>query len=179
MLDRSRIYADAVAEVGVSQHDLSDPTALDSKFNKEQLMKRQIFDILVISLLLGLAAASAQAQSTIAKADIPFDFTIGDTRLPAGEYTIASGAPDVAPEMLMFRDGKGKVREVTMAARMEPGSNRSARLVFHRYGSRLFLAEAWLVAGESGCQVRQGSQEKELAERGTGVPEALILARAR
>jgi hypothetical protein len=170
----------AVAEVGIrSQHDLSDPTALQCTFNKEQLMKRQIWDLALIALLVGLAAASAQAQSTVAKANVPFDFVIGDTRLPAGEYTIVSGAPDVAPELLVFRDGRGRVREVTMAARMEPGTSRTARLVFHRYGSRHFLAEAWLVAGESGCQVRQGSQEKELAERGTGVPEAIILARTR
>lgn len=179
MLDGSRIYADAVAEVGVSQHDLSNHTALECKVSRQQLMKRQIFDIVVISLLLGLAAASAHAQSTIAKADVPFDFTIGDTRLPAGEYTIVSGAPDVAPELLVFRDGRGQVRAVTMAARMEPGRDRASRLVFHRYGSRHFLAEAWLVAAESGCQLRQGSYETELAERGTGVLEAIILTRTR
>jgi hypothetical protein len=151
MLDVSRTNAAAVAEVGIAgQHDLSDSMALGCKFNK-QAMKRQVFDLLVIGLLIGLAAASAQGQSTIVKANVPFDFAIRDTRLPAGEYAIVSGAPDVAPELLVFRDGKGRVREVTMAARMEPGSSRAARLDLEGYGSRYFLAETWPVASESGC----------------------------
>ena len=148
MLDVSRTIAAEVAEVGASQHDLSDPTALECEFSK-QVMKRQVFDLVVIGLLIGLAAASAQGQSMIAKANVPFAFTIGDTRLPAGEYTIAPGAPDVAPELLAFRDGTGPVREVNMAASMEPGSH-TARLVFHRCGPRQVLAEAWLTASESG-----------------------------
>jgi hypothetical protein len=147
MLDVSRTIAAAVAEVGASQHDLSDPTALE---NSKQAIKRQVFDLMVIGLLMGLAAASAQGQSVIAKANVPFAFTIDDARLLAGEYAIASGAPDVAPELLVSFDGKGRVREATMAARMEPGSSRAERLVFQRYGSRRVLAESWPVAGESG-----------------------------
>lgn len=89
-------------------------------------MKRQVFDILVIGLLVGLAAASAQAQSAVAKANVRCDFAIGDTRLPAGEYAIATGVLDVAPELLVLRNGRGRVREVTMAARMEPGNSHAA-----------------------------------------------------
>lgn len=144
MLDIGRTIAAAEAEVGASQHDLSDPTALECNFSK-QVMKRQVFDLVVIGLLIGLAAASAQGQSMIAKANVPFAFTIGDTRLPAGEYTIAPAAPDVAPELLAFCGGLGRVREVNMAASMEPGSH-AARLFFQRYGSRQVLAESWPVA---------------------------------
>lgn len=148
MLDVSRTIAAAVAEVGASQHDLSDPIAVER--NSKQVMKRQVFDLLVIGLLMGLAAASAQGQSVIAKANVPFAFTIDDARLLAREYAIASGAADVAPELLVSLDGEGRVREATMAARMEPGSNRAERLVFQRYGPRQVLAESWPVAGESG-----------------------------
>jgi hypothetical protein len=63
MLDISRTIAAAVAEVGVSQQDLSDATALER--NSRHAMKRQVFDLLVIGLLIGLAAASAQGQSVI------------------------------------------------------------------------------------------------------------------
>ena len=98
-------------------------------------MKRQILDVLVLALLVGLALGSAHAQSTIARANVPFDFVVGDSKLPAGQYTIASAAPDVAPEVLLFRDLNGHVREVTMTARVEPNSrDKEAKLIFHRYG---------------------------------------------
>ncbi len=141
MLNGSRMNAEPVADVGIArQHDFSDP-ALECVHTTEQMVKRQAFDLFVIGLLVVLAAASAQAQSTVAKADNPFGFAIGGTRLPAGEYTIVAGTPDVAPELPVFHDGGGRVHEVTMAARMEPGNSGEAKI--------------WFLT--------------ELAERGTGV----------
>jgi len=49
------------------------------------------FRLLVASaMLLALAAASVYAQSPIAlRVDIPFEFAIGNTTMPAGEYSIS------------------------------------------------------------------------------------------
>lgn len=180
MLKGRRANGSAMAEtLKAMPYEYSDISDFKCEFKMEHVMKRQVFDLLVLGLLVVLAVASAQAQSTIAKANVSFDFAVGDTRLPAGEYTIVSGAPDVAPELLVFRDGQGRAREVTMTTRMEPGNNNQPKLIFRRYGTRYFLSQVWLNAGESGCQVREGSQEKELAERGTEVQKAILLASAR
>jgi len=52
----------------------------------------------LLSLGLLLAASAAQAQTNV-KADIPFDFVVGNQSMPAGEYTVVaqgSGSPAIS-----------------------------------------------------------------------------------
>jgi hypothetical protein len=181
MTTRTQFRAPQNAEGRPAKLGLSALAGFEAEFGKQQVLKRQIFGLLMLGLLVGLAIGSAHAQSTIARANVPFDFVVGDTRLPAGKYTITSAAPDAVPELLLLRDTKGQVREVTMSIRIEPNNNSSKQpnLIFQRYGASYFLSQVWLTAGESGCQIRKGSQEKELAERGAGVQTAVALASAR
>jgi hypothetical protein len=44
--------------------------------------------VFVLSTL--IAIRRAVAQGVVLKADIPFAFTVGDTAMPAGEYTVSS-----------------------------------------------------------------------------------------
>ena len=50
-------------------------------------MKKQLFALLGLGLL--LATASAFAQTVALKANIPFSFIVTGKTLPAGEYTIS------------------------------------------------------------------------------------------
>ena len=45
---------------------------------------------ILFSLTILLLATAAQAQTTNVKANIPFDFVVGDHAYPAGEYTVKS-----------------------------------------------------------------------------------------
>jgi len=52
-------------------------------------MKKQLFLLLgFMAFVLGLGTVTTLAQGQILKADIPFEFTVGKTTLPAGLYTI-------------------------------------------------------------------------------------------
>jgi hypothetical protein len=51
-------------------------------------MKNQMFALIGLGLL--LATVSANAQTDVAKANVPFDFVVTGKTLPAGEYTIQS-----------------------------------------------------------------------------------------
>lgn len=134
---------------------------------------------LIWGLLIGLAATSAQAQSKI-KVNVPFDFTIGDRLLQAGEYTVQPASPNVTSEVLLFRNGEGSPRAVTMGIRIEPNSKvTQAKLVFHRYGESYFLSQVWMNAGDAGSEIRAGSHERELARNGTGPTLAAVMAELR
>ena len=157
-----------------------DDIPLQFTLKRERAVKRELIDLFLLGLLMVLTVGYAHAQSTIARAQVAFDFTAGDTVLPPGEYTIVAGAADVAPELLILRHVKGSVHEVAIEKQLEPRGNiKQARLVFLRYGARYFLSEVWLDASEPGCQMCKGSQEKELAEKGGEVQTAVVLASTR
>ena len=116
---------------------------------------------LVIVIALATAAVSANAQSVKkVAADVPFDFIVGDRTLSAGEYTLRSlGSPDTG---VMIQDADGKNLGTRQTFPISPNSRRSARLVFHKYGQRYFLAEVWTGAGEPGRHLTKSRQERAI-----------------
>jgi hypothetical protein len=131
--------------------------------------------LLMCGLLIGLAAASANAQSTI-KVNVPFDFTIGTNLLEAGEYTVQPASAAVGSEVLALRDAAGNSRFVMMGIRREPNSkDKQPKLVFHRYGDLYFLSQVWLSAGEAGVEIRPGSHERELLASQSTVAEGVTI----
>jgi|SRR5580698_6689160 hypothetical protein len=95
---------------------------------------KKIFTIAFV-LLTGLAVAkSATAQEGEVRANIPFQFTVGSTYLPAGTYRIiAEDSPRVVVENGGYR--------ATMVNSIPAEINRSEkdRLIFNRYGHQYFL----------------------------------------
>ncbi len=61
----------------------------------------------VCGLGLLLVVSAAQAQETGVKADIPFDFVVGNQRLPAGEYTVVNQGP--VNQAILIRSDEGEV----------------------------------------------------------------------
>jgi hypothetical protein len=101
-------------------------------------------ELLLTALGVGLVAvagavpASAMATQEI-KAHIPFNFTVENTKLPAGNYTISPlGIED--PSVLVIRSDNDKtavefITNSTTPERKLP----SAELIFDRYGKKEFL----------------------------------------
>jgi hypothetical protein len=87
--------------------------------------------------ILSLAAtcAGAIAQQPGLKANIPFDFTVGNAWMPAGEYTITTRSSHVLelsnPQHLA----------TIMAQESNIQSNSGSKLVFDKYGEQYFLHE--------------------------------------
>ena len=75
------------------------------------------------------------AQAPGVKANIPFNFTVGEKWLPAGEYTISS--PD--RNLLQIRSADGHYREMVIATHSFDEPAASPKLVFERYGEYYFL----------------------------------------
>jgi len=127
-------------------------------------MKKQAFIVLTtLSLFVTLAALSVYAQSdTGLQVNIPFEFSITNRVLPAGEYTV-SQLPQNGQRVLVIRSLDCSVREIVLAlstqARTTP--NQSS-LVFHRYGDQYFLSKVLTSGNDIGCELSESRAEREL-----------------
>jgi hypothetical protein len=131
---------------------------------KKQLLKGFTMLVLMVVLALATAVASANAQSASkVAADIPFEFSVGYKTMPAGEYLVQTVA--TAGDSLMIQSADGQTSALRLSEETERMKNKTpARLVFHRYGERYFLAEVWNGADRAGRQLLK-SQEERAIER--------------
>ena len=101
-------------------------------------MKKQTFtNITMLGLALVMTAVSVRAQSERSKVtNIPFDFTVGQKTLPAGEYTVEPRRRDSDNVWLVeSKDGRVSVLFTTMSVRSSE-EQETSKLIFHKYGNR-------------------------------------------
>jgi hypothetical protein len=116
-------------------------------------------------VLVGLMAVAAQAQTgsrTQLVANIPFQFNVGDKAMPAGAYTVSQVNPSSDHAVLQLRSKDGKSVMIQMT-NMIGKANESARLVFNRYGSDSYFAEAWIPSDGNGLQAPRSKGERAAA----------------
>jgi hypothetical protein len=128
-------------------------------------MKRQIAKgLAMLMVTLALAAASAavangQSSQRLA-AQVPFDFVVADKTLRAGEYRV--GAIDQSRDAISIlnSEGDGAVRLSSSTKRSD--RVKTAKLVFHRYGSTYFLSQVWMAGEQTGRELSLGHQERAI-----------------
>jgi len=102
-------------------------------------MKKQIMIMaILLGCLIAAGASHAQAQTLDPiKADIPFDFYIGEKLLPAGEYPITEKYQGLME--IQRDDGKATAFFITNDSqpRQEPTAS---ELIFNKYGNETFLS---------------------------------------
>ncbi len=134
-------------------------------------MKKQAYTMIVLIVLVGSMAVAAQAQGgsrTQLVANIPFEFSVGNKSMPAGEYIVRQVNPSSDRAVLEFRSKNGKA---SVMVQMNPvidrtRSNETARLSFNRYGNLHFFAQAWM-PGNDGLAASKSEAEKA-TRRGLG-----------
>jgi len=127
------------------------------------------------ALLALFAAVSAFGQQGMTF-DVPFEFRVGTTVMPAGEYKVTqspnTGLADIACEAC-----KADVRVMTHAGGRNSAANQS-RLVFNRYGDRYFLSSVWQSGLDTGRVLPESKDEREMALRApTPRTSQVVLAR--
>ena len=91
-----------------------------------------------VCLLSSVAVVSTvSAQDHAAKANIPFNFNVGDKSVPAGTYTIASEA---GSNVIRLEDKENKAILLSLVQSDSRRLNRG-ELVFTKYGDQYFLHE--------------------------------------
>ncbi len=95
----------------------------------------------ILGLLLALGAIQMHAES-LGEFAIPFDFTVGNKTLPAGDYSVRNVNSGSFAIRIQNRETYASAIAITNA--VQNYSNRGyAKLVFHRYGNRHFLSQVW------------------------------------
>jgi len=116
------------------------------------------------------AAASAFGQTKLT-ADIPFEFSFASKVMPAGHYDITH-----TPAVLMvrgFTPGAGALSPTTNIG--DGKDSDQGRLVFHKYGDKYFLAEAWSEHGSGwAVSVPMSKTEREIARANPDVARVTL-----
>lgn len=144
--------------------------------NKQTLKKYLVQGIICLSVGLGiLMPVNAQSDAQV-RVSIPFDFVVGDRRLPAGDYSLRPHT--TAQGVLMIRnidEGTNLMCLANAARRLV--STGHATLVFRRYEDLYFLYQVWTTGDVFGYELPKSrterSVEKDLANAGSDRGEVI------
>ncbi len=126
-------------------------------------MKKQALTLVgVLSLLLVAGSALAQTRGQI-RADVPFNFTVNHTNMPAGPYIISTIGNGNGVLLVQSQDTKAATFVTPNAVEALKASNRT-KLVFHCYGGdHCFLYQLWVSGAARGQQLPRSAVEREVA----------------
>lgn len=104
-------------------------------------------------VLMGTGSAYAQSSESV-QAQIPFDFKVGRTTLPAGEYRVKYD-PAEEPGLLTVRsaDGHREVFVLTQPVAVRKDRSNADKLVFEREGTRYVLSEVFTEDSSTGLEI--------------------------
>jgi hypothetical protein len=143
----------------------------------QYLLKPMLFAaITVLGAALTFVPAHAQSGRRVV-ANIPFEFSVGDTTLKAGSYTVEqleSGITAFSSE-----DGKEHQFALTLPGDSDKQS-KEPHLVFSRYGSEAFLRRVFFFGNEDCHELPESSRERELIKnQASGAELSLLVQPAR
>jgi hypothetical protein len=143
----------------------------------QYLLKPMLFAVItVLGVALTIVPAHAQSGSRVI-ANIPFDFSVGNTTLKAGSYTVEQ----LKSGLLALSSSDDKEREFALTL---PGDSDKQspepHLVFIRYGSEAFLKKVFLSDDEDCHELPESSRERELVKnQASGAELSLLIQPAR
>jgi hypothetical protein len=159
-------------------HGLREHAACDG-WNVENIMKSSFgLNILgaAIVLLAGVHNASAQIENQL-DFTTSFAFTVGNTTVPAGTYTIMPVEDD--PWVLELKGGRTSVVFETERATPNEVASKD-EIVFQRYGDRYVLKNIWTEGSDTGYLTEPGAREEQISRHhGGAAAETRVAAHRR
>jgi hypothetical protein len=143
----------------------------------QYVLKPMLFAVItIVAVALTIVPAHAQRGSR-ALANIPFDFSVGNTTLKAGSYTIEQ----LQSGILALRSSDDKEHQFAMTFPGDPGKqSQESHLVFIRYGSEVFLKQVFLSGNEDCHELPESSRERELiTNQASGAELSLLIPTTR
>jgi hypothetical protein len=153
---------DASGAPGVKKSKQAGSHRPDKKKEEVPMKKRALVMTSFLLLSLIAVAPAVRAQQPLA-VNVPFEFTVGNATLPAGDYRVQKVAED-SPVLLIRGQEAGASAMVMTTAAQENGQPSLAKLVFSCYGNRCFLSQIWTPGSSNVRQLIKSAREKELVQ---------------
>lgn len=129
---------------------------------------RKVLLIVVSLFWIGIAGripAHAQVVDTI-EADIPFSFTVRNTTLPAGRYTVER-VYTVDPNVMEIRSRDAHSATLVIVENAEIAkAPEMAELIFDRVGDQYFLSEIFEGGSNAGVALPKSHAERQMEKEG-------------
>jgi hypothetical protein len=124
-------------------------------------MKKQGLTLIAV-LSLALAGSAFAQSSREVRANVPFDFVVNHTTLPAGSYSITTMGG--GNQILVVRGLDAPAVRLANANSIEASTAATrTKLVFHLYEGRYFLSQIWTEGESRGRMLPKSSLESEVA----------------
>ena len=140
---------------------------------KKQVLKgvTMLASIVVLAFVTALVS-NAQTRSLQMRANIPFDFVVGERTLAAGSYSVATASTSTG-DAVSIRSTDSRQRAIRLTNAVSDNAKiKRTRLVFHRYGNTYFLAQVWAAGSNEGREMVKSKAERsaeiELAKNAAG-----------
>lgn len=138
------------------------------------MMKKIVNGLIKGGLLIAMIAimvgqpAKAQSLAYGLRANIPFDFKVGDKSFSAGRYSVNRVQQDDVVIKISSLAGKGNTFRGTVPVTIAKVRNR-ATLVFHRYGDQYYLAQVWPAGASTGRELPVSRGERDLKNQSDSI----------
>lgn len=119
--------------------------------------------LMMVAMVGATASAHGQSLSDHIRAKIPFDFVVGDKKLPAGEYFIGN-AQITSNIVLRISSRNGVANTLTIPVQVGTPTD-ATKLVFHRYGDQYFLFQVWQAGAKTGRAVPRSDAERDVERK--------------
>ena len=138
----------------------------------QYLLKPMLFAVITaLSVALTIVPAHAQSGSRVL-ANIPFEFSVGNTTLKAGGYTVEL----LQSGIIAFRSEDETEHQFALSFQVDSDKqSQDTHLVFIRYGSETFLKRVFLSGNEACHELPKSSREKELVKNKASGAELSLL----
>jgi hypothetical protein len=124
-------------------------------------MKKYLWLPLILMAVIGSAALTTKAQSSYGvRANVPFDFNVGDKTLPAGKITAREMSASSGALAISNLDKRQHAIRIAHGV-SSSNQNGPAKLVFRKYGNRYYLTQVW-IPGYNGMEFQKSKTERAL-----------------
>ncbi len=127
---------------------------------------------ILFALAVLLLAPAAKAQGTKVRANVPFDFVVGDRAYPAGEYSFKQDGL-----VLQIANTEQSAATIVLSNACEiTRPSEKTKLVFRRMGDYYFLYQVWVEGNVTGRELPRSHTQVRLAENHEQAKSVIVAA---